>query len=88
MYPSMIVVLITGYAEENLFPTGNCEGFYFIQKPFTSSEPPGYRRYWEESMPDNKLETLMAELQAIELWPQSRLCKSLSQGLPLLVIDS
>lgn len=38
MYPSMMVLLMTGYAEENLFPNGNSEGFHFIQKPFTPSE--------------------------------------------------
>jgi two-component system cell cycle sensor histidine kinase/response regulator CckA len=38
MYPGMIVLLVTGYAEENLFPNGNSEGFHFIQKPFTPFE--------------------------------------------------
>ena len=37
MYPSMIVLLMTAYAEEDSFPTGNSEGFHFIQKPFTTS---------------------------------------------------
>jgi len=38
MYPSIFVLLMTGYTEEDLFPNGNSEGFHFIQKPFTSSE--------------------------------------------------
>jgi len=38
IFPSMIVLLMTGYPEENLYPNGNSEGFHFIQKPFTPSE--------------------------------------------------
>ncbi len=38
MYPSIIVLIMTEYAEKHLPQTGNSEGFHFIQKPFTSPE--------------------------------------------------
>jgi CheY-like chemotaxis protein len=38
MYPSLIVLIMTAYAEKYFLPTGNSEGYHFIQKPFTSSE--------------------------------------------------
>ena len=41
IYPSMKVLLMTGYSQEDLFPNGNSDGFHCIEKPFTPSELAG-----------------------------------------------
>jgi CheY-like chemotaxis protein len=91
IYPDLRVLLRTGYPDEHAFGSGDSEIFQLIRKPvLLLNWFSGWRQYWEKSVPDDKLGSVMAELRAIDLLIDCQIehSESAADDMPLSVLQS